>query len=219
MASVCLAAIHLCLARITRLDATGEPTAGPNNSYVTDNPITLGVSPQIVAGEEQDLVGGCDCIIVSYKGNDKLKRFDLEFDVGLIEFDMLEMMLGATAQTVAATVEGIWWPSQLSCADSPQPNVAFEAWQDTWQDDHPGAAPRRYIHWLWGSTRWQIGDATLENDFTKPKLNGFTRSNPNWGLGIYGDQLEALPAGSPGGVWYTDTLPDAECGYQSHAIT
>ena len=217
MAARCFAAIHLCRIRATRLDAEGDPSPGPNNFYVTDKPITLGASPVIEAGADLTMVGGCDCIIAAYRGNDKLKRFDLALALGMLEPALLEMLLGGSAITQGGQISGMWWPSQMACDDAPQPNLAFEGWQDTWEDDHQGNAPFRYIHWVWPSTRWQIGEHTLGNEFLQPSVNGFSRSNPNWGLGIYGDYPEA--ADPVGGFFFTNDLPDAVCDYQTEGLT
>lgn len=218
MTKICDAAIHLCAVRVTRLDSIGNPVAGPNNVYVTENSIQVTVKPEVEAGVSKTLVGGCDCIIADYRGYDKLKRFNLEIDLGKLEPGLQEMMIGASA-ILDADLDpiGIWWPSQLSCNDPSQPNVCFEGWQDLWEDDHQASAPFRFVHWIWPSTFWQIGDHTLQNDFNQPKLTGFTRGNPNWGLGIYGDLPEA--AEPLGGWFYDDSIPTAECGWQSHAIT
>lgn len=218
MTVICDAAIHLCRIRVTRLDALGNPVAGPNNVYVTDTPLTLAVKPQIVAGEDKDLVGGCDCIVATYRGYDKLKRFDLELDTSKLEAGLQEMMIGADAiLDGSGDPVGVWWPSQASCSAPAQPNVCFEGWQDAWEDDHQDPV-LPYIHWIWPSTFWQIADHTLENDFNQPKITGFSRGNTEWGEGIFSDLPEA--AGPLGGWFYTATLPPfAECGYQSWAIT
>lgn len=217
MTDICDAAIHLCAVRVTRLDQLGNPEAGPNNVYVSGSAIMLQVTPQIEAGEDKTLVGGCDCIVASYRGYDKLKRFDLEFDMALLEPGLLEMMIGADSIVDAGSPIGLWWPSQLSCAEPAQPNVCFEGWQTLWDDDHAASSPYQYVHWIWPSTHWQIGAHSLQNDFNQPKVTGFSRGNPNWGLGIFGDLPEA--AGDLGGWFYDDSIPTAECGWQTHAIT
>ncbi len=221
MAAQCLAAIHLCRIRVTRLDSVGNPEPGPDNSYVSDSPIQLAVTPQIQAGEDRTLVGGCDCIVAQYRGYDKLKYFTLELDLGKVEPGLKEMLLGADAILDGSGLYpiGNWWPAEqlFDCSTTPSPNVAFEAWQDAWEDDHQAASPYRYIHWIWPSSYWQIAAHTLANDFFQPKLTAFTRGNTAWQEGPYHDLPEAAEAN--GGYFYTDDIPDAECGYQSHAIT
>lgn len=213
----CLAMIHLCRVRVTRLDQFGNPTAGPNNVYVTDTPMVLTVTPNYEAGQDLVLTGGCDCIIAEYRGFDKLKRFDLELDIGTFEPGLIEMMIGAAAIVDSGAPIGVWWPtSQFDCGVPAQPNVCIEAWQDAWDEDQQSSV-FPFIQHIFPSSFWSIGATTLQNDFTQPKLTGFTRQNTNWGLGIYGDQPET--AQPLGGSFYTTTRPDGSCGYQSHAIT
>lgn len=217
MAAECLAAIHLCRIRATRLDAVGAPVAGPNNSYVSDIPITLQVTPQIQAGEDKTLVGGCDCIVAQYRGFDKFKYFTLELDRGKLEPGLEEMLLGSSVILDGSDPIGNWFPAdQTFDCSNPQPNICLEAWQDLWEDDHQHAV-LPYLHWIWPSTYWQIAQTSLGNDFLQPKLTAFTRGNSEWGEGIYGDQPEA--AESNGGYFYSDSIPTAQCGYQSQAIT
>lgn len=217
MAAICDAAIHLCFVRVTRLDQLGNPSPGPNNVYVTDKPMMLSAKPNIEAGQDKTLVGGCDCIIASYRGYDKLKRFDLELDLGVLEPGLMEMMLGAPAILDDDGYPiGVHWPNQLTCSEPIQPNVCIEGWQDLWEDDHQ-ASDYPYVHWIWPSSRWQLADTTLQNDFNQPKLTGFTRGNPNWGLGLFGDLNE--PCGLLGDFFYTDSVPTAACGYQTENLT
>jgi hypothetical protein len=217
MGAECLAAIHLCRIRVTRLDSTGHPIAGPNNVYVSDKPISLGVTPVIEAGQDRTLVGGCDCIVATYRGYDKLKRFDFQLDLGKLEPGLLEMLTGSAAILSGGFPIGNWFDDQqFLCSGPPSPNVCVEAWQDAWADDHQDPT-FPYVHWIWPSTYWQIGPQTLQNDFAQPRLTGFSRGNSVWGTGIYGDLPEA--AQPLGGYFYAASIPAAGCGYQSHAIT
>lgn len=215
--SECLAAIHLCRVRATRLNSDGTPMSGSNNVYVTDKPMVLTVTPVIEAGEDKTLVGGCDCIIAEYRGFDKLKRFDLELDLGVMEPGLFELLLGSTAIAEGTDIIGQWWTENaFDCSTPAQPNVAFEGWQTGWNESgQDGTWP--YVHWVWPSSFWQIAQHTLQNDFNQPKLTGFTRGNSNWGAGIYGDQPEASPA--LGGWFYSTTIPTASCGYQTQSVT
>lgn len=215
--AICNPAIHLCAVRITRLDQLGNPAGGPNNVYVTDKSIMLAAKPVQQAGDDKTLVGGCDCVIANHKGYDKLKRWDLELDMGVLEPGLLEMMLGAPAILDSGGQPiGVHWQSQLTCDSPVQPNVCIEGWQDLWDDDHQNST-YPYVHWIWPSSRWQISDLTLQNDFQQPKLTGFTRSNPLWGHGLYGDLPE--PCGDLGDMFYCTTRPAAACGYQTHNVT
>lgn len=216
MSAECLASIHLCRIRVTRLDALGNPAAGPDNLYVSDKPISIGVTPVVSQGSDSELRGGCDCLIATRKGNDLLKRFTLQLDLGVLEPALLEMLLGGTAHTVGGDVRGVSWPSGIACGDVQQPNVAIEGWQDAWEDDHQyDVLP--YVHWVWPSVRWQIGNFNLQNDFNQPQLNGETRANPLWG-DPYADL--GFNIGALGGFAFTSVAPPAaQCAYQTAAIT
>lgn len=217
MTAFCPAVVKLCAIRATRLDSLGNPEAGPNNVYVSNNSIMLTIKPEIEAGTSKTMVGGCDCIIADYRGYDKLKRFNLELDQGLYEPALQELLLGASAILDGSDPIGIWYPDQLTCSQPTQPNVCFEAWQDLWEDDHAASSPYQYLHYLFPSSFWQIGDSTAQNDFNMPKMTAFTRTNPNWGEGIFGDLPEACPGTA--GYFFEDTIPDAACNWQTQAIT
>lgn len=213
----CLAVIHLCRVRVTRLDALGNPLGGDNNVYVTDKPMVLTVTPTIEAGQDKTLIGGCDCIIATYRGFDKLKRFELELDLGEFEFALLEMMLGSAAILDGEDVIGQWWnQNAFDCSVPAQPNVCFEGWQTGWDEDEQ-STDHPFMHWIWPSSFWQIAAHTLQNDFTQPKMTAFTRGNSNWGEGIFDDLPESCEP--LGGMFYTDDIPSAFCGYQTQPIT
>lgn len=217
MAAECLAALHLCRIRATRLHDDGTPMAGPDNVVVSDKPMVLNITPEYEAGVDKTLVGGCDCIIATYRGFDKLKRFTLELDNGLMDPALFELMTGAAVIMKTGIPIGDWFPiNQFNCSVAAQPNVCFEAWQTGWDEDQVSAT-YPYIHWIFPSSFWSFGAQTLQDDFTQPKLTAFTRGNANWGLGIYNDLPEA--AQSLGGWFYDTQIPAATCDYQTHGIT
>jgi hypothetical protein len=217
-AAICPAVIRLCAIRLTALDAVGNPVAGPNNVYVSSNSIMLSVKPTIEAGEDKTLVGGCDCIIATYRGKDKLKWFEFELDQGVLEPGLQELMLGsAVILDGSGNPIGNWWPSQLGCDVPGQPNVCLEAWQDLWEDDHQFATPYQFLHYIWPSTSWEIGDFDLQNDFMQPKLTGYSRANPQWGEGPFHDTPEFVQP--IGGYWFDNEIPTAACGWQTQPLT
>lgn len=218
MSAICGPAIKLCAVRVTRLDSLGNPSPGPNNVYITDKAMMIAAKPVIEAGSDNTLLGGCDCIIATRRGTDKLKRFDLELDLGVLEPGLFEMMLGAPAILDGSGFPiGVHWPNQLSCSDPQQPNVCFEGWQDLWEDDHQASSPYPYVHWVWPSTSWTLSDLSLQNDFNQPKFTGYSRGNPNWGLGLFSDTPEHV--GPLGDFFYCATIPVGACGYGTHNLT
>lgn len=221
MAAVCPSVIHLCFVRFTRISTVGEPTPGPNNVYVIDKPITLTVTPDVLAGEVKDQKSGCDTLIMTYRGQDIVKRQNLELDIGTAEPGLEEMLTGGEV-LLNATSEAIGVSFPEPC-NFQTPSVVMEAWQDLWDCDHQPSDPYPYRRIVLPGTRWVRGAETEQNDFTLPKFTGYSFGNPNWGIGIF-DDYPIGPGGreaiGPQGGWFFDTvLPTADCGYQSQALT
>lgn len=217
MAAKCLAAIRFCRLRATRLNADGLPHNGPNNVYVTDKPVSLAITPVIEAGEDRTRIGGCDCIVATYRGKDKLKWFDFALELAVWEPGLVELLTGATARLDGSDPVGFDWSDQaFNCSGDVQPAVVLEGWQVLQNQGSPDLT-FPYMRWVWPMSFWQIGDYTLENDFAAPTLNGYSQPNSNWGLGIFGDLDVAI--GPIGSGFYTDTIPDAACGWQTQSIT
>src|SRR5690242_1237923 len=111
---LCAAPLHICRMRVTRLNSDGTVIPGPKNSIVSDTIIDLTWNPVIIAGDERDLMGGCDCLLATFKGRDKHKRFDLALHNGNIDFPMLEMMTGSALITDDSTIPvpvGVQFPT------------------------------------------------------------------------------------------------------------
>lgn len=212
---ICAIPLHVCRFRVTRLNADGTVAAGPDNSYVSDDLITVQMNPNILQGLETDLVGGCGCIVATRKDPDRLKRFDFVVNSGALEPALLEMLIGADIIEDTSTSPvpiGVWYPDQRDCSFVPT-SVAVEFWADAWVDDAPDV-DWPYIHFLFPRTSWQMGSMQLGNDFAQTVVNGFSRSNASWGDGPYGDQPEVIPVGAPGGFWYSQAAqPTSACGY------
>lgn len=213
MASVCGSSINACGMRVTELDSEGNVVGTPNNYWVTNKLIEIQVTPEVEAGTDVTMKSGCDCIIATYRGDDLLKRFNFQINLGALEFGLLEMMVGGAAILAVSDVIGIQWPTGVNCDADPPPRVALEVWSYNWDEDALDAT-YPYFHWVWPMTRWQIGEATLSNgDFFRPVLTGFSVGNPNWGYGPYnddpGDTIDAN-----GAVWATaDAPPASACAY------
>lgn len=219
MAAPCGVPLGLCAVRLTRLDSTtGAVSSVTNNSFVTTQLISLQLTPNIEAGADTTLTGGCDCVIASYRGVDKLKRFDFTITNPQLSPAMYEMMLGGTIIVNGSDPVGTIWPVELSCGEA-QASVALEFWVKHWNGSSQDAT-YPWIHHVYPQTLWQIGQQQFQNDFAQPTLTGFSRSNSAWGDGPYGDGPFS-EYGHPvdiatGGFFYTATDPpaDSACAYQ-----
>jgi len=186
------------------VDSNGNVIAG-NNAYVTDTAITVTVTPNIETGTAVSVRNGCGCKISSFKFPDTFNWFEFSFADAALEPEMMAFMLGAATIADGSDVVGLAFPSSLAC-DEDEPAVAFEFWTKhivgSGQD-----ASFPWVHWVFPMTIWALGDNTFEEAAAQPTLNGFSRTNGNWGDGPYGDGPPDGEDISEGGYWKTDVEP------------
>lgn len=206
MAVNCGVSFGVCVVRLTELNDDGSVAPAPDNSYVTDKPISVTVTPNIEAGNSFSVRNGCGCSISRRRFPDTFNWFEFAFNMAALEPEMLAMLLGADTILSGADVVGAAFPSTLAC-DEQAPTVAFEFWTEhvvgSGLDSlHP------YIHWVFPQTTWQLGDNTFEEGPAQPTVNGFSETNAAWGDGPYGDgPPEAFQDISEGAFWKTATVP------------
>jgi len=217
MASKCLQSVLACGMRATLLDSNGNVADQPNNYWVTDGLIEVGVAPDISAGPDFEMRSGCSNIIGSFRGPDLLKRFTLNITLGDWAFGLLSLMLGYEVITEGSDVIGFLGGDQANCGQAP-PKVAFEFWSQANDCDHQDET-FPWIHWLFPSSQWQIGDLTFnESDFARVALTGVTFSNPLWGAGPYDDDPGVIVGDGPWAAWLSETgAPEDTCSFGSVA--
>lgn len=209
MAVNCGVSFGLCAVRVTKVDAAGNVVAG-NNSYVTDKPLSITLTPNIETGNTFSVRNGCGCSIARFKANDTFNWFEFQFAQAALEPEMQAMLLGAETIVDGADVVGLAFPSQLDC-DEDEPAVALEFWtQHIVGSGQDGTYP--WFHWVFPKTVWQLADNTFEEDIAQPTLSGFSRTNQQWGDGPYGDGPPDGQDIREGGYWKTDVdPPSADC--------
>lgn len=211
MAVNCGVSFGLCAVRVTKLDETGAVIDEADNSYVSDKAVTLSLTPNIETGNTFSLRNGCGCSLARFKATDIFNWFEFSFARGALEPALEQMMLGGETILDGADVVGINGPgTDLDC-DAAELLVAFEFWTKhvvgSGQDAiHP------WVHWVFPSTVWQLGDNTAEEDLMQLTVTGFSRSNGAWGGGPYGDGPPDSQAVTEWAYWKTDVAPpDAAC--------
>lgn len=212
MAVQCGPTFGACRIRVTRVDSLGNVIAG-DNSYVTDQQISVAVAPNIDTGNTFTQRNGCGCATARFKSADTFNWFDLTFVDAALEPVLQAFLLGADTITDGGDTVGLAYPGALACDDD-EPTVAFEFWTQriigSGQD-----ATFPWVHFVFPMTIWHLGDNTFEEDFGKPQVAGFSRTNSNWGDGPYGDGPPDSTPIEEGGWWFTDVdPPDAECAAQ-----
>lgn len=217
MAVNCGVSFGLCAVRITKVDAQGNVEAG-NNAYITDKPISINLTPNIETGNTFSVRNGCGCSIARFKAADIFNWFEFSFVDGAIEPEMQAFLLGADTIDDGGDVVGLAFPGALDCDDD-EPAVALEFWtQHVVGNAQDSTFP--WVHWVFPKTIWQLGDNTFEEGIAQPTVNGFSRTNTQWGEGPYGDGPPDAQDISEGGYWKTDVEPPtAACAAQAVTAT
>lgn len=212
--------LHVCRTRITRLDAAGAPVIGASSVYVSDALVTVGISPEIAEGEEREVINGCDCVTLSYRSPDKLKRFTFEVEDGLWEPHALEMMTRAPIipGASAGTALGNAFPDDTGACVGQPSGVAVEFWTEARDGGQP-LAGTPYVHWIFPRSIWRMGDVELSNEFATSALTGYSEPNAAFG-DPHNDQPTAYPVAPQGAYFLTATAPPAATpGYAALAAS
>jgi hypothetical protein len=197
--------------RVTKLDVDGNVLNETGNSYVSDKAVTINFNPNIETGNTFSRRNGCGCSLARFKSKDVFNWWEFTFEDGALEPELEAMMLNEETIVDGTDVVGVAFGGQdLSCEELEQ-GVALEFW--TKHINGSGLDSfHRYIHWVFPLTVWQRGDNSAEEDFMANQLTGFSRTNPMWGQGPYGDGPPDGQDISEGGYWKTnDDLPTAAC--------
>jgi hypothetical protein len=215
MAVNCGVSFGICAIRVTKVDASGNVVAG-DNSYVSNNVISLGLTPNIEEGATFSARSGCGCSIARFKATDTFNWFEFSLAQAALEPELMALMLGSDTIEDGADVVGQAFAGALAC-DEAEPAVGFEFWtQHVVGSGQDGTFP--WIHWVFPKTIWRLGDNTFEEGIANPTVQGFSRTNAQWGDGPYGDGPPDGQDISEGGWWKTDVdPPDAAC--EATAVT
>lgn len=219
MASTCITSLDLCAIQVSKTTEAGAPIAGANNGYVSDAPVSLGVTITTEAGDDLTQKNGCGLVMATLQQPDQIKGIELALVLCQLDAELIEIMTGAELFTDGADAIGF----QLAAVGSSPPPVCFEGWTKAWEVDHQLAddfttPDDTWIHWVFPLTRWVQGDFTLEHALLTVPLNGKGSENPS----ITADgPTNSWPAevAAKGGVtrlggWFYDTAPPAAtCTY------
>lgn len=207
MAVNCGVSFGLCRTRITKLDDAGNVLGTIDNSYVTDNALSISLTPNIETGNTFSVRNGCGCSVARFKANDIFNWFEFTFVDAALEPEMMAMMLGSNTIVDGLDVVGLAFQGALAC-DQDEPAVALEFWtKHIVGSGQDGVFP--WVHWVFPKTVWALSDNTFEEDIAQPSLTGFSRTNAQWGDGPYGDGPPDAENISDGGYWKTDIDPPA----------
>jgi hypothetical protein len=215
MALECASVIDICALRATRLHADGSPAEEPNNVYIVNDLLQVQVTENNEQGQSRVMNGGCGgCEIARRDEPDKFIRYDLEIQAGRWEPGLIEMLTGRAAIVdTGGNILGVHGPRKLACGEAPA-LAAIETWSTRYLSTDEQDPVYPWFRMLFVASTWVLGQQTLQSDFSPFVLTGKTKVNSSWGIGPYGDQIEAIGAGEHSMTWLdSGTLPAATCDY------
>jgi len=196
--------------RVTKLDQTGRPLVGPNNSYKTDALIQAQIGLEYEDGDEIVQKNGAGIICLTYKAPDSLKRGTITgLQICTPDPNVLAFMTGGNVLERGAAQVGYQAPEVGS---DPNPNgFSLELWTRAIID----GAYSGYFWWVLPRANVRpSGDWSLSgSDPLVPEFEGTCTQNPNWLDGPQNDW--EFPSER---VWQfveTATLPDLTPGFES----
>jgi hypothetical protein len=220
VASTCITSVDLCAIRVSKVTEGGSPISGASNGYVSEAPISLGVTVTTEAGDDLTLENGCGAIMSTLQTPDQLKGLELELNLCQLDSYLISLLTGANLFTSGGDAVGFQFPS---VGTSPDP-VCFEGWSKAWtstgaQLSHTFTTPNEtWIHWVFPFTRWVQGDITMEHELMQVPVTGKGYENSRITVnGPFNDWPAAVAAQGGvthlGGWFYDSAPPSATCNY------
>lgn len=221
MTSTCITSLDLCAIRVAKVTSGGAPIIGVNNGYMSDAPVSLGVSIETDSGETVTLRDGCANLILAHQQPDQIRSVKFDLSLCQLDADLAALMTGA--QLFVDGSDNAIGQQTARVGGNPPP-VCFEAWTKAWdvgghQLVHAQTAPAdTWIHWVFPFTHWVQGTLTFEHDLLTIPMSGVGAENPQMtASGPFNDW--PLLISTAGGVtrvagwFFDDSPPPATCTY------
>jgi hypothetical protein len=143
--------------------------------------------------------------MISVKDNDKLKRMNLTMELATRDFELLEIMTGATLLVSGGTTFGV--SRRGTSVETPNP-VSVEIWTKvaTSSGSCVATGSGQWFRNVYPKVVWTLGDTDFGNSIATVKMTGVAEGNPNWGAnGPYNDwYYTAIPNDTPE-AWVLDS--------------
>lgn len=227
--TICVGQRQACAFRATRLQSDCTPATGADNAVVTNGLISLTLTPDIEEGATFEPKNACDEILWTATNDDRVKRYTGDGEIGLWDYELIELMTDATLLVADSTVA---WSGDNAGLAMPGPSTsagagfALEIWVknagigDVGQCGPESTHPP-YTRYVFPFVRARVGDRTFNNEAAMFAFSAKFDPNPNWDMGPYGDWpittgFNDFPD-APYVQFYdeADNLPDTGCGYVS----
>ena len=197
--------IKAAVIRVARLDASCSPISGATNGAASKAVIMLQAQAEYETGEEFTQKNGLGDLMISVKDNDKLKRMNLTMELATRDFELLEIMTGATLLASGGTTMGI--SRRGTSLTTPDP-VSVEIWTKvaTSSGSCVATGSGQWFRNVYPKVVWTLGDTDFGNSIATVKMTGVAEGNPNWGAnGPFNDwAYTAIPSDTPE-AWVLDS--------------
>jgi hypothetical protein len=166
--------------RVTVLDNCGVPLVGPKSTFVSDQFISVKLTPDSIDGEDTAQKNAAGKLCVVDKAPDILKNVKAEITFCKVD---PELISATTGQELIVDWEGN--PSGVAFGDQADVNWALEVWADI-----PGTAcgsggkPYGY-HLLPLFPAAKLGEWTIEEKLASFSITATTLIGNGWGVGPY----------------------------------
>lgn len=207
--------IQVAVIRVAQLSSACAPISGSSKGAASKAIISIQAQAEYETGQEYVQKNGTGDLMVSVKANDKLKRLNLTAEIATRDFELIQIMTGATLITSGGTTFGI---ARAGIGDVAPNPVSVEAWTKVAQSagSCAGETTGQWYRTVYPKSVWTLGDTDLGDSVATVKMTGVAEGNPNWtGNGPFNDwPFGAIPSASPE-LWTIDptyTDPAAAIG-------
>ena len=186
MATVCVPLARGRRARLTRLDACGEPVPGPTGTLVTNGLISVGVAPNYLDPEEITVPNANGDLCIDDQGRPQLRWMDLTILMCQVNPDAFNIITGnplVVDDAVAPNNVGF----RIDADQTGTANFALELWSGVTGQACTVDGNVQYGYWLFPFVvQARVGEWTWENAGLTMTLTARTSPGSTWGTGPSG---------------------------------
>lgn len=218
----CLGQYQACALRAARLDQFCTPLGADGDIVVTSGLVTLTATPDREEGTRYEQKTGCGIYAFTAVGEDIIKRYTIDAQFVLWDYELVEILTGSPLITGAA---GGTWPNKTIGFASKGfdvvafPGASLEIFTRTSGSGGacgpPGENPQ-FVRHIFPRAKLYLGEVTFEDAVAILRLTGTSEANSEWGEGPVPDEWESddpFPENSPYGQVLATALPTTGCGY------
>lgn len=218
----CIGQYQACALRASRLAADCTPLGSADNIVVTSALVTMTATPDVEEGTKYEPKNGCGTIPWTAEGEDIIKRWNIDLQLIMFDFELIEIVTGSELIIGGAASP---WPNKNVGFASRGPNAAtfpgasLEIFVKNSKEGGPcGPAGENppYTRHIFPRCKLRVSDRTFEDAAAILRLQGWSTANSEWGQGPVPDEWPSdddNPGDSPYTSVFAEDIPQVGCGY------